>query len=102
MRRVLGVLMSALAVVCAAVPAAAQIQTGSITGTVADASGAVLPGVSVSVSGDRLIGGAQNQNTDANGAYRFDRLPPGAYVVKFELQGFKTVVREDIRVNATF
>jgi hypothetical protein len=102
MRRVFGVLMSALAVVCTPLPAAAQIQTGSITGTVADASGAVLPGVGVSVSGDRLIGGAQSQNTDANGAYRFDRLPPGAYVVKFELQGFKTVVREDIRVNATF
>lgn len=101
MGRVFGILV-AVAVVCGAVPAEGQIQTGSITGTVADDSGAVLPGVSVSLSGDRLIGGVQSQNTDANGAYRFDRLPPGAYTLKFELQGFKTVVREDIRVNATF
>jgi hypothetical protein len=91
-----------VAVICAAVPATAQVQTGSITGSVADDSGAVLPGVSVSLSGERLIGGVQVRTTDASGTYRFDRLPPGAYVLKFELQGFKAVLREDIRVSATF
>jgi len=70
----------------------AQVQTaGSITGTVADASGAVLPGATVTLTGDKLIGGAQTQVSDATGGYRFDRLPPGSYVVKFELQGFRTV-----------
>ena len=66
-------------------------QTGSITGSVSDTSGAVLPGVVVSVEGANLIGGAQTYTTDATGTYRFDRLPPGDYNVKFELQGFKTV-----------
>ena len=45
----------------------AQVQTGSITGTVSDGSGAVLPGVTVTLSGERLIGGAQTAATDASG-----------------------------------
>jgi hypothetical protein len=80
----------------------AQVQTGSIVGSVSDSSGGVLPGVSVTLGGERLIGGPQSVPTDANGAYRFDRLPPGDYIVKFELQGFKTVERAGIRVNAAF
>ena len=82
--------------------AAAQVQTGSIVGLVTDSSGAVLPGVTISVSGARLIGGVQTFVTDASGTYRFDRLPPGDYQVTFELQGFKTVNRADIRVSAAF
>ena len=77
-------------------------QTGSITGTVTDASGAVLPGVMVTVTGDRLIGGPQTQVSDTNGTYRFDRLAPGAYGVKMELQGFRAVDRPDVRISAAF
>jgi hypothetical protein len=77
----IGVLLLSAAV------AQAQVQTGSITGIVSDTSGAVLPGVTVSLSGEKLIGGTQTQVTDAGGNYRFDRLPPGDYTVKFELQG---------------
>jgi hypothetical protein len=80
----------------------AQVQTGSIVGAVADSSGAVLPGVAVTLGGERLIGGAQTVTSDTNGSYRFDRLPPGDYTVKFELQGFRTVERAQIRVNAAF
>jgi hypothetical protein len=82
--------------------ALAQVETGSITGTVTDASGAVLPGVTVTLTGQKLIGGAQTQVSDATGGYRFDRLPPGAYTLKFELQGFKTVTRDDIRISSAF
>ena len=41
-------------------------------------------------------------SADASGAYRFDRLSPGTYAVKFELQGFKTVTQDDIRISAAF
>ena len=84
-----------------AATAYAQV-TGSITGIVSDTSGAVLPGVLVTVTGDRLIEGQQTFTTDATGAYRFDRLPPGDYRVKFELQGFKTIEQSDIKISASF
>jgi hypothetical protein len=82
--------------------ATAQVQTGSIVGAVSDSSGGVLPGVTVTLTGERLIGGAQTFVTDATGTYRFDRLPPGEYLVRFELAGFKTVERTAIRINAAF
>ena len=98
-RRIL--VLSSLAILLAAPLAHAQT-TGSITGAVTDASGAVLPGATVTLSGDRLIGGPQTQVSDTGGVYRFDRLVPGAYSVKFELQGFRTVERPDIRISAAF
>ena len=76
--------------------------TGSITGTVTDDSGAVLPGVTITLSGERLIGGPQTQISDTNGTYRFDRLVPGTYGVKMELQGFRSVDRPDVRISAAF
>jgi hypothetical protein len=93
---------AACVLLLSAAGARAQVQTGSITGVVTDASNAVLPGVTVSLSGDKLIGGVQTQATDTTGAYRFDRLPPGTYHVKFELQGFKSVERDGIAVDAAF
>src|SRR5438552_9553918 len=95
-------LVSGALLVLAASAAYAQVQTGSIAGIVTDQSSAVLPGVTVSLSGEKLIGGAQTQTTDAAGAYRFDRLPPGTYTVRFELQGFRGVAREGIVVDAAF
>src|SRR3954447_17648334 len=80
----------------------AQVQTGSIAGVATDTSNAVMPGVTVSVSGDKLIGGVQTQTTDVSGAYRFDRLPPGSYNVKFELQGFRSIDRADVAISAAF
>ncbi len=83
-------------------PLAYAQTTGSITGTVTDASGAVLPGATMTLSGERLIGGPQTQVSDTSGTYRFDRLAPGSYGVKFELQGFRSVDRPDVRISAAF
>ena len=97
-----GAVCAWLVVLLAASAARAQVQTGSITGNVTDSSGAVLPGVTVTLAGEKLIGGPSIQTSDATGTYRFDRLPPGAYTVKFELQGFRSFTRDDIRVSAAF
>jgi len=75
-------------------------ETGAIIGAVSDQQGAPLPGVTVTVSSPNLMG-TRSTITEANGAYRFPALPPGDYTVKAELEGFKTVVRENIRLTTT-
>src|SRR5882672_12534248 len=102
MKTTIKLLVLSVFCVLAAATAHAQVQTGSIAGVVTDSSNAVLPGVTASLSGDKLIGGVQIQTTDSTGNYRFDRLPPGSYRVKFELQGFRSVERSEIIVNAAF
>ncbi|HEU5163018.1 MAG TPA: carboxypeptidase regulatory-like domain-containing protein [Thermoanaerobaculia bacterium] len=71
----------------AAVPLLAQEQTGGIDGRVTDGSGAVLPGVTVSASSSGS--GTLTTVTEANGTFRFPRVPPGVYAVTAELMGFK-------------
>ena len=81
------------AVLCLALAAAAgaQTNTGRISGTVADASGGVLPGVSVTVVNERTAL-TRTATTDERGAYVFVDLPVGTYTVKTELSGFKSAV----------
>jgi Carboxypeptidase regulatory-like domain len=75
--------------------------TGSINGKVADNSGGVLPGVTVSVTSPSLMG-VQSSVTDNGGNYRFPALPPGTYTVTFELPGFSTLKREGIQIAMGF
>src|SRR5207248_3146916 len=75
--------------------------TGTINGKVADSSGAVLPGVTVSATSASLMG-VQTSVTDAGGNYRFPALPPGTYTVTFELPGFNTLKRENIQISMGF
>ena len=77
--------------------AAAQIGQGRLSGTVTDTQGAVMPGVTVTVSSPALIG-VQTTVTEANGKYLFPSLPSGTYKVNFELSGFQKVNRENIGV----
>jgi hypothetical protein len=98
MLRQAGIVAGALAVALVAVPAAGQITTGSILIRTVDQSSAVMPGVTVTISSPNLVAGTAVGVTDLSGAYRFPSLPPGEYAVKVELQGFKTMIRENIRV----
>lgn len=100
MRRRLTAMLAAIAV-CFAIPAAAQQQTGEIFGHVNDNTGAILPGVTVTLTGPALIQ-PLTATTSATGSYQFPRIPIGTYTVRFELPGFKTVVREGIRVTVGF
>ena len=81
--------------------AAGTATSGSIWGKVTDETGSVLPGVTVSLSSPALLGGATTV-TNEQGVYRFPSLPPGDFAVRFELAGFRTVVREGILLTLAF
>jgi len=75
--------------------------TGAINGRVADSSGAVLPGVTVTISSPSMQG-VRTAVTTEDGTYRFPAIPPGEYKIQYELGGFSTVSREGIRVGLGF
>lgn len=91
----------ALAALCLAAPAHAQTQTGEISGRVTDSSDAVLPGATVTVSSPVLLQ-PQTAVSSETGSFRFPNLPVGTYSVRFELTGFRTVIREGVRVETGF
>jgi hypothetical protein len=82
-------------------PAAAFAQ-GAITGVVKDASGAVLPGVTVEAASPVLIEKVRVVVSDDTGQYRIVDLRPGTYVVTFSLTGFNTYKREGIELSGDF
>jgi uncharacterized protein (DUF2141 family) len=81
----------ALAVLLLVPAAAAAQQSGSIAGIVRDATGAVLPGVTVEASSPALIEKVRTVITDEAGQYRIVDLRPGVYAVSFALPGFATI-----------
>jgi hypothetical protein len=74
----------------------------SIAGVVRDASGAVLPGVTVEATSPVLIEKVRTVVTDGNGQYRLIDLRPGTYAVTFTLSGFSPVRREAIELTGSF
>src|SRR5262245_51659319 len=81
-------------------PSLASAQ-GTLTGTVRDESGAVLPGVTVDASSPALIEKVRTAATDGAGQYRITGLNPGTYVLTFTLTGFNSVKREGIELGGT-
>ena len=80
----------------ALLPASAYAQ--SIAGVVKDASGGVLPGVTVEASSPVLIEKTRSAVTDGTGQYRIADLLPGTYTVTFTLSGFATLKRDGVEV----
>jgi len=97
MRKV-GLLGSLVAVLGFAGMAMAQSATGQITGTVKDASGAIVPGATIKIKGD-LTGLSRETVTGKAGDYTIPLLPVGVYSVSGELQGFRPAKRTAIRLN---
>jgi hypothetical protein len=78
---------------------AQAIHEGKLTGTVAGADHAVIPGATVEISSPALMPGTRSTTTSENGTYLFLNLPVGRYSVTTSIAGFKTVVRENITVS---
>jgi len=80
----------------------ASAQTSSIAGVVKDASGAVLPGVTVEAASPALIEKVRAVVADGSGQYKIINLVPGTYTVTFTLTGFTNVRREGIELTSDF
>ena len=98
--KALRLFVTTAAILVAALPAAAQSTTGTITGRALDSSGGILPGVDVSISSPAMIGAPRQAVTDSLGSFRFGQLPPGTYEVKFQLPSFRALTISAVVVNA--
>ncbi|MBV8708298.1 MAG: carboxypeptidase regulatory-like domain-containing protein, partial [Acidobacteriaceae bacterium] len=79
-------------------PLKAQVITATISGTVSDSSGGVVPEARVTAR-DVSTGLEQNTNTGADGQFTLPFLPVGTYTLRVEHAGFKTFVREGISLS---
>src|SRR5689334_16493229 len=90
---------SLAATIALAVTAHAQTSRGTVSGTVMDASGAVVPGAGVLVVGTET-GTRRSTLTNQAGIYRFDAVDPGVYEIKITHPGFRAYASTGIRVEA--
>ena len=103
MRRVRSIVAAVVWVMMVSSMASAQgTSTGAIAGEVKDATGAVLPGVTVEAASPALIEKTRSVVTDGQGRYQIIELRPGIYTVTFSLPGFSTVKREGIELASGF
>jgi outer membrane receptor protein involved in Fe transport len=92
------VVLGVLTVLSLATSVFAQRTTGGITGTVTDDTGAVIPGVTVDLTGEYVMG-SQTSITNENGVYRFLNLSPGTYNLAFSIAGFAPFHRNGLVVS---
>ena len=98
-RRLLGWgVLCAMLLGAAALPAFGQIDRGAISGRILDASGAVVPSATVTIT-NKATGVAVTTSVDADGVYQVLALIPGTYSVKATATGFDSVLRDDINLH---
>src|SRR5688572_8876970 len=96
MKSTLCVIAMCLLTVLHGVASGQESTSGTIEGTVEDAQGVPLPGVTVTLSSSE---GPKTRTTDVDGRFIFAQLPAGIYTLKAQIQGFNTVQREQIDVR---
>ena len=98
----IGTCLIALLIGTASPTRAQSGSTAAIAGEVTDATGGLLPGVTVEASSPALIEKVRTVVTDDRGQYKIIDLRPGPYTVSFSLPGFSTVRREGLELNTGF
>ena len=97
MRNRITLFLALIAALLVALPVMAQEQVGGLEGTVKDAEGAVLPGVTVEAMSPAI--GTVVATTDEAGRFRFPRVPSGVYTVKASLEGYKPAEKPGINLH---
>lgn len=92
------VLASLVVLLCSASPIRAQVDAGSILGTVSDASGAAVNGATVTLTNEGT-NASLSTITGSDGAYKFTPVKIGSYKLTATLQGFQTVTQRNVGVN---
>lgn len=90
----------AVGVVLSLLPLQAQVDTGSITGTVTDATGAVVSGAKVTLTNEGTAA-SLTTTTESDGLYRFSPVRIGSYKLEVSIQGFKTATENHVAVNVS-
>src|SRR5437867_13422127 len=94
--KVLNVMLAALLALLVAAPALSQSTNATVTGTIADSTGALIPGVTVTAT-NTATGVVNTALSNESGAYNVPSLLPGTYKVSAELSGFQTQSYTDVR-----
>src|SRR5690242_10001888 len=97
-RRILGICTMLSLFLALSFTAFAQSDTSSLSGTVTDASGALLPNAKVTVH-NNATGAAHSITSDAAGNFTLTNLPSGTYSVRAEVSGFQTTTLTDVRLD---
>jgi Ca-activated chloride channel family protein len=98
MKRIISFLVVVIMVLFCGNSAGALGQDGVISGTVITEDGSAVPGVTVILTGNNVVG-KRTTITAESGVFRFPALPPGEYKLRFELEGFNTLVYDEIPVK---
>jgi len=89
-----------LTVFALAAPAAAQLTTGTVSGTVRDPQAGVIPGATVTLISERRGTRLPDAITNADGDFVFANVPPDTYTLQITMEGFKALRRGGIAVSA--
>src|SRR5215831_5998274 len=98
MIRILSRLAATLVIILACSAAFAQSAIGRLAGSVFDSSGGVLPGATVTLTGE-LTGQTQTTTTTDTGSFLFPQVQPGIYTVGIMLSGFKRAEFQHVEIN---
>jgi hypothetical protein len=95
----MGVVAAMIAVLAIAYPAAAQITTGTVAGTIKDAQGGVIPGATITLVSEARGTRMAPAVTNATGDFVIANVTPDTYTVEVTMPGFKTITRKGVQVS---